>query len=140
MKIIISTLIVLAGFSASADVGDKYSAYGKSNRVSFTNGLIELTAVTVLADTDENPATASVAVKAAVDLNALMMSDYGDYIMFLLGSARDFKFTAGIVYELAGVVKTDKCLGKDFIYTDAQDNWGNGKTCYVVTAKDIIIK
>ncbi len=148
MKLIISLMIAMMALSAHADIGDKYSIFGKTNRVIFwgddgngqpTDGLIEIVGMTVFV---ENYLGNMVAVKAAIDI---AQDAYGDPLMPRLdyiGSARRDKFLAGIVYDPADVVTTTDCLGLDFEVADVTQapTVPVTKTCFKVRVKNLIVK
>jgi hypothetical protein len=142
MKIIITLLIGMMSFSAFAEIGDKYSIAAKTNRASEDLGLIEIIGMTVLWDHDDDPMTASYTVKAALDFTEL--ADTTDISMTMgniLGGVRDDKLMVQIVYNPQDVDYSTDCLGADFYVSDPSTPLDlTDKSCFVVKAKDILLK
>jgi hypothetical protein len=144
MKILLTALLVFSSLSAFADTddGDKYTLPGKIGRISQSLGLAEIVGMTAYADTDNDPNTAAVAVKAMLDMNT---DGYGNDISMMtydmLSGVREGKLSVGLVYVTdygTGVEKTQECLGADFELTDPETT--PAKTCYKVHFKDIVFK
>ena len=135
MKHIIFAIIATLGLSASADVGDYYSTPAKIGRNNMVMGMAELVNATYAFTTGAGPVKM---VKGGMDI---MLNAAGDpfesMVMDVLGEAIGVKFTVGLVYDTANVTESAMCLGKDHEYTSTE---GNGTVCYVVQAKDIVIK
>jgi hypothetical protein len=144
MKILISLVLVMSGFAAFADVGDKYSIAAKTNRASEELMLVEIVGMTALAPNDATPSVL-VPVKAQVDISSLAGGGSTMNMFNVFGGVRDNKLTLQIVYDPADVVNTAECLGADFYVLDTTTTVSGGgtltdKACFSVKAKDIIIK
>jgi hypothetical protein len=136
MKIFLAVLMMTIGFTAKADIGDFYTTPAKVGRIAVMQGLYELTAVMV--QDPAFPANPLKTVKAALDIS---MDMNGQMENDIISGSRNDKFTVGIVYDVASVSESTKCLGKDYEYvTTDLVNFPSGKKCYVVLAKDFIIK
>jgi hypothetical protein len=140
MKILLSILTLIFGFSAHALVGDYYSVPGKIGRVSLASGLIEVIGAQV---TFVNGDGVSKLVKAGVDLTS-DGSPEGDFMQTVAGmiiqGVRTDKFMIGIISHPDFVTVTDQCIGKDFEYADPDNQFGTGKMCFKVHPRDFVIK
>jgi hypothetical protein len=140
MKLLIS-LLLLVGFTAHADIGDKYSIAAKIGRVSQDLMLAEIIGMTVTVPNDAGTPV-NVIVKAQLDVTQLADgTPLNDFLNQVFSGVRDYKLTLQIVYDPANVSNTAECLGADFEVLDTTTT-GNltDKACFSVQAKDIIIK